>query len=202
MLELPTTTYFGKIIAKDKIYEQVGADKSLRDLFVAQVERIRWLYKISQETTSIAKGDSVSEIQFIEVSLNVEKPDNRILTAILKAVPYKIVFVLVFNKCESYEIFYDSKIHFSSSNPPKLSGTNMNAAWDNIVVQVGGVETVDGRTLDEQIAFDQEQLRLKEKIAKLETQARKEKQPRRKWNLHEEIKKLKLQQLNGSSDNA
>jgi hypothetical protein len=58
-------------------------------------------------------------------------------------------------------------------------------------MQIGGVKVSDGKTLDEQIAADEERAKLNRRIEQLERQARSEMQPRRKWELAEEMRRLK-----------
>lgn len=72
-----------------------------------------------------------------------------------------------------------------------LKGLTLDAVWENIVVQVGGVEIEGGNTLDEQIAADDKRQRLQKEIDRLEKQARTEKQPNKKFGLAQEINKLK-----------
>jgi hypothetical protein len=74
----------------------------------------------------------------------------------------------------------------------RLVGLNLEAVWENIIVQIGGVEIAEGKTLDEQLAADEERGKLLKKIELLEKQARSEKQPRRKWELANEAKQLKI----------
>ena len=193
MLELPKSTYFGRIIAKDKIYAHAGADSDLKDIFVEQVERIRWLNKISPATVNIAQGEQVEEIQVIEVTLTTRSPDKRILPAILKSIRYKIVFALVYGGVTTYKIYYDNKTSFASDKPPKLMGNDTDSVWENIIVQMRGMAVNEGKTIGEQIAEDSERENLVQKIEKLEKQARNEKQPRRKWELAEELRKLKTE---------
>ncbi|MCL1806781.1 MAG: DUF4391 domain-containing protein [Oscillospiraceae bacterium] len=196
MLDLPKTTYIGRIIAKDKIYTHGGADSELEDLFVGQVERIRLLHNISPRTVNIAQGETVLEIQIIEISLRTSVPDKRILSTICKAIPYKIIFTLVYEGQTTYTVFYDSKTCFSSDEPPKLIGNDADSVWENFLRQISRTETAEGRTLDEQIAAGAERENLLRKIERLEKQARNEKQPRRKWDLTEDVKRLK-QELEG-----
>ena len=193
MLDLPKSTYFGKIIAKDKIYAKGGVDFETEELFKLQVERIRWMHKISPATANIAQGELVEEIQVFEISLRTPEPDKRILLAIRRAIPYKIIFVLVFGDKTVYTVFYDSKMSFSSEVPPKLIGNDTDSVWENIIVQIKGSEIVEGNTLDEQIAIEKEREKLLRQIERLEKQARNEKQPRRKWDLTEEVKRLKME---------
>ena len=73
----------------------------------------------------------------------------------------------------------------------ELRGLNLDKVWENIVVDIGGVSIADGNTLDEQIAADERRQKIEEEIAKLEQQARSEKQPKKKFELVQQIKKLK-----------
>ena len=73
----------------------------------------------------------------------------------------------------------------------ELWGLNLDKVWENIVVDIGGVSIADGNTLDEQIAADERRQKIKKEIAKLEKQARAEKQPKKKFELVQQIKRLK-----------
>ena len=73
----------------------------------------------------------------------------------------------------------------------EINGLNLDAVWDNFIIQVGGVELEQGNSLDEQIAVDERKEKLIKEIAKLEKQERAEKQPKRKFELVQQIKRLK-----------
>ena len=73
----------------------------------------------------------------------------------------------------------------------EIDGLNLDAVWDNFIIQVGGVELEQGNSLDEQIAVDERREKLIKEIEKLEKQARNEKQPNKKFELAQRIKKLK-----------
>ena len=72
-----------------------------------------------------------------------------------------------------------------------LKGLTLDAVWENIVVQVGGVEIEGENTLDEQIAADDKRQRLQKEVERLENKARKEKQPNKKFEMVQQINKLK-----------
>ena len=67
---------------------------------------------------------------------------------------------------------------------------NLDKVWENIVVDIGGVSIADGNPLDEQIAADERRQKIEKEIAKLEKQARAEKQPKKKFELVQQIKML------------
>lgn len=53
------------------------------------------------------------------------------------------------------------------------------------------IEIEQGNTLDDQIAIDDKKAKLEKEIARLEKQARNEKQPKKKFELVQKINKLK-----------
>ncbi|MDD5796694.1 MAG: DUF4391 domain-containing protein, partial [Oscillospiraceae bacterium] len=57
--------------------------------------------------------------------------------------------------------------------------------------EVGGFEIEQGNTLDEQIAINEKRQKLEKEITRLEKKARAEKQPKKKFELVQKIKKLK-----------
>ena len=74
-----------------------------------------------------------------------------------------------------------------------IPALNMDAVWDNFIIQVGGVELEQGNDLAEQIELDDRKVQLAKDIEKLEKQARSEKQPNKKFQLAQQVKALKNQ---------
>ena len=73
----------------------------------------------------------------------------------------------------------------------ELQGLNLDKVWENLIVAVGSVDIEQGNTLDEQIEINKRRQKLEKEIARLEKQARAEKQPKKKFELAGKIKKLK-----------
>ena len=69
--------------------------------------------KLAAGTIGISAGEAVREIQVFEVQLRQRELDKRVLPAIAKAIPYKILFVLIFNdEAQAWmEVFYDETSH-------------------------------------------------------------------------------------------
>lgn len=61
------------------------------------------------------------------------------------------------------------------------------------MVDIGKVSIADGNTLDEQIAADERRQKIEKEIAKLEKQARAEKQPKKKFELVQRVRALQKQ---------
>jgi len=77
-----------------------------------------------------------------------------------------------------------------------LKGLDLNQIWENIIVQIGEINMDAGNTLEEQIALDEQKAKLQKEIAKLEKQARAEKQPKKKFELVQKINQFKKELYN------
>ena len=67
----------------------------------------------------------------------------------------------------------------------------MDAVWENIIVQIGGITVEQGNTLDEQIVVDEQRMKIQKEIDRLTKAAKNEKQPKKKFELAQQINKLK-----------
>ena len=74
-----------------------------------------------------------------------------------------------------------------------LTGLDLGAVWENAIAQIGGIDITGGKDLDATIAENARREKLTKQIASLEAKAMKERQPRKKWELAEEIKRLKIE---------
>ena len=106
-----------------------------------------------------------------------------------------ILFVLEYEG-ESKLAIYHTKLmqtDWKSSDEQRieLQGLNLDKVWENIVIAVGGVNIEEGNTLDQQIETDEKKRKLEREIDKLEKQARAELQPKKKFELVQEVKKMK-----------
>ena len=66
--------------------------------------------------------------------------------------------------------------------------------WQNIVASIGGIHIEAGRTLDEQLELNEKKQKLKREILKYEKLARKERQPRKKYEYVQKLKELQEKQ--------
>jgi len=210
MLGFPQTTEFNKRIPKQKFYENMDVSPALKRVFVEQIKLIHWRNKIAPTTINIAPGEAVNEIEVIEIKVNQQSLDEAVLRQIDKNIPYHILFILSCgnkmqawtgykeateggNKAFKVNKYYHTDWMLEDELTLDLEGLNMDAVWENFIIQVGGVELEQGNTLDEQIETDDLKEKLKKDIEKLEKQARNEKQPNKKFQLASQVKALKKQ---------
>ena len=132
--------------------------------------------------------------------------DESALRQMDKQIPYHILFVLEYK--EKYQVWIGYKEKSGGDNAFKVSkyyhtdwlaeqdlqikidGLDMDSIYANLVRQIGGIEK-DDNTLGEQIADKECREKLQKEIAKLEKLARTEKQPKKKFELVQQINFLK-----------
>ncbi len=210
MLGFPQTTEFNKRIPKQKLYENMEVSPALKRVFVERIKLIYWRNKLAVSTMNIAPGETVTEIEVIEIKLASPQLNEAVLRQIDKEIPYHILFILSFNgKVQAWtgykeaaeggnKAFKVNKYYHTEWMPEhelnlKIEGLNMDAVWENLIIQVGGVEVGQGKSLDEQIQIDDQKAKMQKEIEKLEKLARNEKQPNKKFQLAQQVKTLKKQ---------
>ena len=90
----PKQAEFDRTLPKNKIYEHSGANTRLRDLFVEQVEKIVWRYKLAPETINLAAKPGVPEIQILAIQLKTSELHRDVLRCIDGAIQFPIIFEL------------------------------------------------------------------------------------------------------------
>lgn len=207
MIGLPSTTEFNKKIPKQRFYENLSITPALKRVFVEQIQSIVWANKIAPATISVEAGEKVSEIEVFRITLNSDNIDEAALRQMDKQIPYHILFVLEYNG--KYQLRIGYKESSSGENAFKVNnyyyspwrdeqeisiaveGLNMDAVYESLVRQIGGITVEDGNTLNEQIAVNEQREKLMKEIEKLEKKARAEKQPRKKFELVHKINEMK-----------
>lgn len=92
--DYPQAAAFGRVLPKSKIYERVNASMKVKQLFVDQVDRITWAYKLAPETINLEASKAVAEIQIFKIALRAADVDENVLRAIDKAISFPIIFEL------------------------------------------------------------------------------------------------------------
>lgn len=98
LFDYPKQARFGQVVPKRKIYQHTDANQPLKDLFVQDVDRITWAFKLAPETINIPATEAVSEIQVFRVELKRSELDHKVLQAIDKAIPFPILFELSYRR--------------------------------------------------------------------------------------------------------
>lgn len=210
MIDLPRGTAFNRRIPKQKFYENLSITAELKRIFVEQINVIYWRNKISPTTVNIAAGETVSEIEVIELRLNQPSLDKRLLQLVDREIPYHILFLLVFEEQVQAWIGYkeQSQSGMSAFKPStyyhsewqatgelslRLDGLNMDSVYKGFIRQVAGERLVDNNRgdLKDAVARDERMQKLQKEITALENKVCREKQFNIQVALNSELKRLK-----------
>ena len=208
----PKSTEFNKRIPKTKFYEHLEIGRKIKDSFVQNIDSIIWANKIAPSTVNIAVGEKVTEIQVFRIILKQSDFNKDVLKTIDEQIPYHILFIVCYRDKEQAWIGYkeqsgsesrafkvDSYYHTAWQKPEEwelaIEGLNMDAVYESFVKQISAstapIQWDDDLSAKENTAKIAERKKLQKQIEKLERQLRKETQPRKKFELHRKLQKLK-----------
>lgn len=97
LIAYPEQAAFGRVLPKNKIYERAAANTRLKDLFVRQVERVVWAFKLAPETIRLPERPGVPEIQVFSLQLKTPELHRDVLRSIDSVIAYPVVFELTFD---------------------------------------------------------------------------------------------------------
>ena len=201
MFGLPKTTEINKQLPKKAIFEKFKPNAADRKLFDEQINRLSIVAEISPQTVSIAADEEVAAIYIILVLMKTANCDKKNIILLSKLINQNMLFALQYENTVNFAAYRADRVIMSDSRSMddwelKLKGLNLRSTWDALIADISGLEPADGKSLDEMIIQNENIKRLEKKIAILEKKAMIERQPRRKWDLAQEIKQLK-EQLEG-----
>ncbi len=96
LFDYPKQAEFGRIVAKNKIYDRVKPSRKIQDVFASQIRKIFWQYKLAPKTTNLPETSKVKEIEVFELALKTDSLDINILRFIDKAIAHPIIFHLTY----------------------------------------------------------------------------------------------------------
>lgn len=103
-MNLSSSAIVNKIIPKNTFYNKFSISNKLKNEFIDKIQRIVWLYKVSEKTVNIEKNEKVEEIQVFEIELKVKEIPKSVLRLIDKVIPYPILFIFKFQDEFAYGI--------------------------------------------------------------------------------------------------
>lgn len=196
MYGLPHTTEIRKQLPKKAIYAKFELKLAQRDGFDADVSRIDIVAIVSPTTVpAVATGETIKEFYVLAVQLKRKDYEEKNIAMLSKLIPQNILFALQYEDETQLAVYHTRLIKSDWREDDEieitLSGLNLDTVWENIIKEIGKIKVHDGKTLTEQIQDDENAQKLKKQIAELEKKMAKERQPRKKRELFELIKKLK-----------
>lgn len=202
MLGLPKNTELNKQLPKKAIYEKFHMNTAAKNKLDSDIARISIVNEVSPARISIAPGEKVKSFFVLLVTLKKREFDEKNIITVSKLIPQNMLMILEYSGQVKLAVYHKKLMLTEWQSPENLSvelkGLDLDTVWENMIIQIGQIQLSDGNTLDEQIFLDEQKEKLQKEITRLEKLARAEKQPKKKFELVQRIRKLALDRRENS----
>ena len=197
MLGLPKATELSKQLPKNAIYAKFQMNTAEKAKIDADISRITIVNEVSADKVHIAAGEQVKFFFVLLVALKKKDFNDKTITTISKLIPQNMLLILECGDEAKLATYHAKLMQTEWKRKEELSidlkGLNLDAVWENIIIQIGGITVDQGNTLDEQIAVDEQRRKIQKEIDRLTKAARNEKQPKKRFELAQKANVLKKQ---------
>ena len=217
LYKFPQQAKVNQLIPKNKFYEQGKANTKIEQLFVDQVENIRWAYKLASSTIHLQDQEDLKEIQIFRVKSRVEDLDVSVLSFIDKLILTPIIFEVVYQ--DKVKVVASYKRLSQVDKTKAVIGQYYASEWledhdrielpiylkladlyEHFIAQILPIASnKDLENDDESVSIElqlqkaQQLESLQKQIVKLKSKLRNEKQFNRKVELNKKVSELKSQ---------
>lgn len=195
MLGLPKSTELNKPLPKTAVYAKFQMSAAEKAKIDADISRMVIVNEVSAARLNLSPGEKVQAFFVLQVGLKRKEVSEKTLVALSKLIPQNMVFLLEYEGQAKLAVYHTKLLQTPWDTPDALNlaikGLTMDAVWENVIVQIGGIQMQDGNTLGQQLVQDEQRARLEKEIARLEKLVRAEKQPKKKFELAQQINMLK-----------
>ena len=197
MFGLPASTVVNQPLPKKAFFEKFNLKAAERNRFDADISRMVIVARISQATVpALAAGKDITGFYFVQVILKQKAYSDQCLLLLNKLVGQKMIFALQYGEETQFAVFHirllKSDWQKTESVSLDLKGLTLDDAWQNFISSIGDLDASSEQSIEQQIIKREEQEKLLRQIEILEKQCRTEKQTRKKYELHQEIQKLRI----------
>ncbi len=196
MYALPNSTLLSKQIPKKAILEKFALPTAQRQRIDADIARIDIIARLAQDTLpAVAGGKEVKDIYVLSVGVKTKDYHPDSIKLLARLIPQRMLFVLYYQQQAQLAIIHEG-LHTSDWNMKDelripLSGINIDALWEHLVVTIGDISLNTEQTLDERIQNKQEKERILKEIEQLERRIDKEKSLTKQMQLYSQINQRK-----------
>ena len=196
MFSLPANTLINQPLYKKTVFEKFNLKPVERERFDADISKMALVARISPATVpALAEGQEIKGFYVLQVTLKHQEYDSMNILLLQKLIPQQIVYALQYENQTQLCVFHtrlqQSDWRNTESTEIPLTGLTLDEVWENIVAVIGGLDAQAEETIEEQIINREQREKLLRQIEALEKRARTEKQTRKKYELHQQIIKLK-----------
>jgi len=195
MLGLPKSTEVNKQLTKKAIYAKFQMSNAEKEKIDADISRITIVNEISEARTNIKSGENVKSLFVLNVTLKRKNFSEANIVKLSKLIPQNILMILNFEDEAKLAVNHVKLIQSEWLSKDELNiqlkGLDLDQVWENVIVQIGSIKVKEGNSLEEQIQKNERTEKIKKEIEKLEMQAKRENQPKKRFEIAQQVNKLK-----------
>lgn len=201
MLGLPKSTEIKKQLPKTAIYDKFHMNTAEKAKIDSDIARITIVNEITASKINVADGQEIKSFYILHVILKKKDYSEKNILTISKLIQQNIIFALGYDEKIRLASCIDSYLlqgEWKNAEDVSLSlnGLNMDAVWKDIIKNIEQSDWNDELSVTENIERRIKINKLNKEIAKLEKQARAERQPKKKFELVQRINEFKKELLN------
>lgn len=199
MIDFPAATAVHRRLPKEAFYKHLPLTTALKDKFVSDVDRITVENSLTKENLNLAADGEIKEILLLSISLKKQEFDAKIVEAIARQNPHKLVFHLTFGDTGQLAL-YHGKLYRTAWMPEaevalSAKGYSLDEIWAGLIEQIAlqeeRTQAPTGRSIEERLTLQDQILKLEKLIAKTEAAAWKEQQPKKRFELYSKLQNYK-----------
>lgn len=200
MISFPESTRVHRRMPKDAFYKHLQLTTALKDKFVSDVDSIFMEWSLTKDNLNLEKDGEVTEILILYIDLKKQEFDAKIIEVIARQNPHKLVFVMSFEDKRQLAI-YHSKLYRTDWIPEEkvvlsARGFSLDDIWESLIEQVALTEEKESEpefSIDDRLERQERIEKLQKQIEKTEALAWKEQQPKKKFEIYNQLQDYKKQ---------
>lgn len=198
MITLPGTTVVNRIMPKEIFYKRLALSNEIREKFVSDIKHITLQNSLTAATLHLEPNEQVNEILVLVIDLKRQEFDTRIVENIARQNQHELVFLLRYSNLGQLALFHNKLYctQWRALDDLQLvaKGFTLDAVWDGFLEQIALANESAPQgdlSVEERIKRQETVQKLQKEIDKTEKLARAEKQPKKRFELYQQVQELK-----------
>jgi hypothetical protein len=199
----PASAAFGHTVPKTKFYEHGNVRAALREMFVDEIKRITWAYKLAEGTIRLQGTIAVPEVQVFTVETKGDDLSDDVLIAIDRSVHFPVIFEVANRKrvrmvaaqktlggtVPKVGTYFTTDWHLADAPRRQLpTALDLPSLYEAILASLLPTPPRVGETVSDATERMNQALKLQREVGALEKKLRTEPQLNRKIELRRQLK--------------
>ena len=176
MIEFPAAATIHRRLPKEAFYKHRPLTKVLKEKFLSDEVRIIVENSFTKENLNLASDAEIEEIMLLSIFLKKKEFDGKVIEAIARQNPHKLVFLLSFENQQQLAVYHNNLYRTLWMNHDeialKLQGYSLDEIWDSFIEQIAlyeeRAEEIADLCIEDRLVIQDEILKLEKQIDKTE----------------------------------